>query len=81
MATITDQGPVQTGAVDASRIPQKWRTASPVEAAELLIASNPAMFEHRKEGKRAATQVGEQTLRQIRWAACLPQRRAGECAN
>ena len=59
---------------DGTRIPEKWRHASPVEAAELLIASNPAMLEHRKEGKRAATQVGEQTLRQIRWAAVLLQK-------
>lgn len=55
-------------------IPQKWRTATPKEAAELLIAGNPAMLEHRKDGKRAATQVGEQTLRQIRWAATLLQK-------
>ena len=60
--------------VDAIQIPEKWRTATPVEAAELLIASSPAMLEHRKEGKRAATQVGEQTLRQIRWAAVLLQK-------
>lgn len=59
---------------DAAGIPEKWRHASPVEAAELLIASNPAMLEHRKDGKRAATQVGEQTLRQIRWAAVLLQK-------
>jgi hypothetical protein len=45
-----------------------------MEAAELLIASNPAMLEHRKDGKRAATQVGEETLRQIRWAALLLQK-------
>lgn len=57
-----------------SRIPEKWRDASPVKAAELLIASNPAMLQHRKDGKRAATQVGEQTLRQIRWAAVLKTR-------
>ncbi|WP_309646344.1 tyrosine-type recombinase/integrase, partial [Phenylobacterium sp.] len=60
--------------IDASGIPEKWLNASPIEAAELLIASNPAMLEHRKDGKRAATQVGEQTLRQIRWAAVLLQK-------
>jgi integrase len=60
--------------IGTSQIPEKWRTATPVEAAELLIASNPAMLEHRKEGKRAAAQVGEQTLRQIRWAAVLLQK-------
>lgn len=29
------------------------------------------MFEHRQGGKRASEQTGEQTLRQIRWAALL----------
>ena len=66
--------PASPAAIETSQIPEKWRTATPVEAAELLIASNPAMLEHRKEGKRAATQVGEQTLRQIRWAAVLLQK-------
>ena len=66
-------GPLQAG-IDQGLIPQKWRNATPVEAAELLIATNPAMLEHRREGKRAATQVGEQTLRQIRWAAVLLQK-------
>lgn len=60
--------------VEMSRIPEKWRTVTPVEAAEMLIASNPGMLEHRKTGKRASMQVGEQTLRQIRWAATLLQR-------
>jgi hypothetical protein len=60
--------------VVSQHIPDKWRTVTPVEAAELLIASNPAMLEHRNVGKRAATQVGEQTLRQIRWAAVLLQK-------
>ncbi len=73
-AIIAETQAVQRAAIEASRIPEKWRIASPVEAAELLIASNPAMLEHRKEGKRAATQVGEQTLRQIRWAAVLLQK-------
>lgn len=70
---ITDHYAVGRAPIDASRIPEKWRNASPVEAAEMLIASNPAMLEHKKEGKRAATHVGEQTLRQIRWAAVLLQ--------
>lgn len=56
--------------LDVVDVPDKWRTTTPVEAAELLIASNPAMLTHRQKGKRAATQVGEQTLRQIRWAPC-----------
>ena len=73
-ALIADHHQVRQPPTDASRIPEKWRDASPVEAAELLIASNPAMLEHRKDGKRAATQVGEQTLRQIRWAAVLLQK-------
>lgn len=63
--------PIRQTSVDASRIPQQWQTVTPTEAAEMLIASNPAMLDHRKSGKRAATQVGDQTLRQIRWAAFL----------
>lgn len=61
-------------ASDVNSMPEKWRSATQVEAAEILIASNPAMLEHRKEGKRAVSQVGEQTLRQIRWAAALLQK-------
>ncbi|MBA3526390.1 MAG: tyrosine-type recombinase/integrase [Sphingomonas sp.] len=71
---IAEDHEVRPPPTDASRIPEKWRNASPVEAAELLIQSNPAMLEHRKDGKRAASQVGEQTLRQIRWAAVLLQK-------
>lgn len=74
VATIADHVTGQTASPESSRIPEKWRNASPVEAAELLIASNPAMLEHRKIGKRAATRVGDQTLRQIRWAAFLLQK-------
>lgn len=55
-------------------VPERWRNLTPVEAAELLILGNPAMLEHRKQGKRAGTTVGEQTLRQIRWAAVLLQK-------
>lgn len=72
--TILDHHGTSPAALDASCIPEKWRDASPVKAAELLIASNPAMLEHRKNGKRAAPQVDEQTLRQIRWAAVLLQK-------
>lgn len=55
----------------AAAIPEKWRHLNAVEVAELYIAGTPGMFEHRQAGKRAAKQVGEQTLRQIRWAAWL----------
>lgn len=71
---IDDHRGVGPASIDSGRIPEKWRNASPVEAAELLIASTPAMLKHRKHGKRAAKQVGEQTLRQIRWAAALLQK-------
>ena len=60
--------------IDGNHVPEKWRNLTPVEAAELLIRGNPAMFDHRKQGKRAGTTVGEQTLRQIRWAAVLLQK-------
>lgn len=52
-------------------IPDSWRSCTPIQAAERLIADTPRMFEHRQGGKRAREQVGEQTLRQIRWAATL----------
>ena len=55
-------------------IPEDWRDVTPVEAAERLIAQRPALWDHRKKGKRAIPQVGEQTLRQIRWAAALLQK-------
>lgn len=44
---------------------------TPCEVAERMIADTPRMFEHRSGGKRASEQTGEQTLRQIRWAAAL----------
>ncbi len=46
----------------------------PVEAAERMIAETPRLLEHRRDGKRAKDSVGEQTLRQIRWAATLLQK-------
>ena len=72
----TKAAPIQATAqpVQIMKVPEKWRAATPIQAAELLIASNPAMLTHRQKGKRAATQVGEQTLRQIRWAAVLLQK-------
>lgn len=63
-----------TVSIARSEIPEKWKHVTPVQAAEMLIAGNPRMFEHRQQGKRAAAQVGEQTLRQIRWAAVLLER-------
>lgn len=57
--------------LDGSAVPEAWRYVTPTEAAEKLIAYRPALWEHRKKGKRAVAQVGEQTLRQIRWAATL----------
>jgi integrase len=62
---------------EAPRVPsaclihEPWRSMSPTQVAERLIEDNPKMFEHRRQGKRAAAQTGEQTLRQIRWAARL----------
>lgn len=56
---------------ETNLIPEEWRHATPTQVAEHLIAETPKMFEHRQGGKRAREQVGEQTLRQIRWAATL----------
>ena len=71
---IAEQQPARRVTMDPGQISEKWRNVSPVKAAELLIEANPAMLQHRKEGKRAVTQVGDQTLRQIRWAAVLLQK-------
>lgn len=54
-----------------SSIPDRWRTCTPTEAAERMIKETPRLFSHRQDGKRATEAVGEQTLRQIRWAASL----------
>lgn len=58
-------------------IPLAWQNVGAREAAERFIAATPKMFEHRKAGKRKEEQVGEQTLRQIRWAATLLERSMG----
>jgi integrase len=70
--------PASVGALPPeSAIPEDWRQLTPTQAAERLIAHRPALWEHRKEGKRAVAQVGEQTLRQIRWAAVLLEKSMG----
>jgi integrase len=58
----------------ASAVPEDWLHCTPVEAAERMIATTPRLLEHRKGGKREKDSVGEQTLRQIRWAAVLLQK-------
>ncbi|HLV07290.1 MAG TPA: hypothetical protein VKY80_06425, partial [Croceibacterium sp.] len=60
-----------------STIPEDWRFVTPTAAAEKLIQYRPALWEHRKKSKRAIAQVGEQTLRQIRWAATLLEKSTG----
>ena len=56
---------------DDSHIPEDWRSLTFAQLAERYITQTPGMFAHRLEGKRATVQVGEETLRQIRWAAKL----------
>jgi integrase len=58
-------------------IPEEWRTATATEVAERLIEAQPKLWAHRKESKRKVATVGEQTLRQIRWAALLLERSMG----
>ena len=55
----------------ADRVPAEWADLTPTQVAERMIAETPRMFEHRQGGKRGSEQTGEQTLRQIRWAARL----------
>jgi integrase len=59
--------PTQT----TDRVPPEWIACTPSEAAERMIEATPKLFSHRQGGKRAREQVGEQTLRQIRWASML----------
>lgn len=65
-AVITP-APVVTGLV----IPPEWANRTAHDIAELMIETNPKLFEHRASGKRATMQTGEQTKRQLRWAAIL----------
>ena len=58
----------------APAVPEDWLHCTPVQAAERMIATTPRLLEHRKGGKREKDSVGEQTLRQIRWAAVLLQK-------
>lgn len=69
--TPTFRAPVEAA------VPDEWRHVTATEAAERYIAATPRMFEHRKDGKRKKEQVGEQTHRQIRWAAALLERSMG----
>lgn len=55
-------------------VPERWLHCTPVDAAERMIAETPRLLEHRRGGKREKDSVGEQTLRQIRWAAVLLQK-------
>jgi len=60
--------------VAVSNVPDDWMRCGPIEAAERMIAETPRLLDHRRDGKRAKDSVGEQTLRQIRWAATLLQK-------
>ena len=60
-----------SSAVTAPSFPEPWCHMTPLEVAERTISDTPRMFAHRAGGKRARAQTGEQTLRQIRWAATL----------
>ncbi len=69
--------PSNGGAAETDKappIPADWRDATATEAANRLIAHRPALFDHRRTGKRQIAAVDEQTLRQIRWAASLLER-------
>lgn len=65
---------IHAAPASAAPVPEHWLHCTPVEAAERMIATMPRLLEHRKGGKREKDSVGEQTLRQIRWAAVLLQK-------
>lgn len=49
----------------------RWATMTAHDIAALIIETRPALFAHRQNGKRAGQQKGEQTKRQLLWAATL----------
>lgn len=55
-------------------IPPSWLNVTATQAAERYIAAELTRLKHRSGGKRAKAETGEQTLRQIRWAAVLLER-------
>lgn len=71
-ATLPRESSLAT--IPDAEITPEWRYLTPTQVAEKMIAETPKMFEHRNGGKRASEQTGEQTLRQIRWAASLLER-------
>lgn len=58
-------------------IPQEWAARTAYDIAVLIIETNPQLLAHRAEGKRAVNQVGEQTVRQLKWAAKLLDKSMG----
>jgi hypothetical protein len=69
--TASPPPPADHMATARASVPEEWLHCTPLEAAERMINETPKLLEHRREGKRAKESVGEQTLRQIRWAAIL----------
>lgn len=52
-------------------IPPAWAAKTAYDIALLIIETNPQLLAHRSSGKRAVNQVGEQSIRQLKWAAKL----------
>ncbi|MEG3163988.1 hypothetical protein U1701_05215 [Sphingomonas sp. PB2P19] len=64
-------GPALSIDAKAISVPDDWRMCTPNQAAERMIEETPRLLDHGRDGKRSKNGVGEQTLRQIRWAATL----------
>lgn len=58
-------------------IPPEWAARTAYDIAVLIIETNPQLLAHRANGKRAVNQVGEQTVRQLKWAAKLLDKSMG----
>lgn len=58
-------------------VPAEWAERSAHDIALLIIETNPQLLAHRAKGKRALNQVGEQTTRQLKWAAKLLDKSMG----
>lgn len=58
-------------------VPPDWAAKTAFDIALLIVETNPQLLAHRANGRRAVNQVGEQTVRQLKWAAKLLDKSMG----
>lgn len=69
--------PVALSSPSGLVVPPDWAAKTAYDIALLIIETNPQLLAHRAKGKRAVNQVGEQTTRQLKWAAKLLDKSMG----